>query len=259
VQAIAAELRSRKVDHVVVTGDLTNLALESEYALAHELFERELGLDPLHVTIVPGNHDVYTRGAYSERRFGQYFASYLQSDLPDLVSELGAFPVVKLRGPLAIIGLSSAVPRLPLVAAGRIGENQLASLRAVLAHPEVRKRTPVVALHHPPHLPGRALKARMEGLHDSDALVEVLDELGSGLVLHGHLHRRLRRSHATRTGRWEAVGATSASLVHPEPNKMAGFNLYTFGADGALSSMTAEVLDTASGTFTEAIIPAQSW
>ena len=67
--------RGSTSDHVVVTGDLTNLALESEFELARDLFERELGLDPSRVTIVPGNHDLYTRGALASRRFERYLGA----------------------------------------------------------------------------------------------------------------------------------------------------------------------------------------
>src|SRR5579872_6414533 len=58
VQAIAQEITRIDVDHVVVTGDLTNLALEAEFELVRDLFERELGIDPSRVTVVPGNHDL---------------------------------------------------------------------------------------------------------------------------------------------------------------------------------------------------------
>ena len=72
VRAIAREVARLDVEHVVVTGDLTNLALESEYELVRDLFERDLGLDPARVTIAPGNHDLYTRGALTSRRFERY-------------------------------------------------------------------------------------------------------------------------------------------------------------------------------------------
>src|SRR5580658_9839102 len=155
VRAIAREVRRLGVEHVVVTGDLTNLALESEFEMARDLLQTDLGFSPENVSIVPGNHDVYTRGSYATQRFASYFADYLVSDLPELAVEVGAgrFPVVKLRGPVAVIGLCSAVPRLPFVAAGRLGREQLDALRRILGHAEVQRRTPVVALHHPPHNP----------------------------------------------------------------------------------------------------------
>src|ERR1700691_5025488 len=97
VRAIAREVRRIEVDHVVVTGDLTNLSLEPEFELAREVLEKDLDLSPRDVSIVPGNHDVYTRGARAAQRFATYFADYLVSDLPELAVDIGAgrFPVVK--------------------------------------------------------------------------------------------------------------------------------------------------------------------
>jgi 3',5'-cyclic AMP phosphodiesterase CpdA len=182
VRAIATEIARLDVDHVVVTGDLTNLALESEYELARELFEKELGLDPSRITIVPGNHDMYTRGAMRSRRFERYFGPWLESDLPELAVEAGAgrFPVVKLRGDVAIVSLSSAVPRLPLVAAGEIGQAQREALARVLAHPEVVKRTLVLALHHPIVHPWSRIKSHLEGLRDASELVAQLQGTCTG-------------------------------------------------------------------------------
>jgi 3',5'-cyclic AMP phosphodiesterase CpdA len=244
VRALAREVRRLDVDHVVITGDLTNLALEPEFALAREVIEKDLGLPPRDVSIVPGNHDVYTRGAHVAGRFTTYFADYLVSDLPDLTvaGKIGRFPVVKLRGCVAVIGLCSAVPRLPFVAAGRIGRSQLDAFGRVLAHPEVSRRTPVVALHHPPHNPRSRLKAMIEGLEDAALLWTSVRQIPVGMVLHGHLHRRIRREDSTLKGSVVSVGATSASLDHDAPSKMAGFNVYEIGDDGAIGAMEARVL-----------------
>src|SRR3954464_8964275 len=88
VRAVAREVARAKVDHVVITGDLTNLALEQEFEAVKRLIEEDLGVDPQHVTIVPGNHDLYTRGAMRAQRFTQFFASYLESDLPELAADI---------------------------------------------------------------------------------------------------------------------------------------------------------------------------
>ena len=85
------------------------------------------------------------------------------------------FPVVKLRGTVAIVALSSAVPRPPLVAAGELGRAQLDALARVLAHPEVARRTLVLALHHPPVHAWSRVKAHLEGLRDAPALLVAAD------------------------------------------------------------------------------------
>jgi 3',5'-cyclic AMP phosphodiesterase CpdA len=237
VEAIAREVAARRVDHVVVTGDLTNLALEPEYARVRSLLEQTLGMDPAQVTVVPGNHDLYTRGARSSRRFEHFMGPWLKSDLPELSTDVSGarFPVVKLRGPAAFIGLSSAVPRLPLVAAGELGAAQLDALRGVLAHPEVRGRTPVIALHHPPvHAWSSGAKAHIEGLRDARKFLALLADAPRGLILHGHLHRRIQRELSTSSGGLRQVGATSASLHHADADRMAGFNVYELGERGGL-------------------------
>jgi 3',5'-cyclic AMP phosphodiesterase CpdA len=73
VRAIAQEVTRAKVDHVVITGDLTNLALEQEFRAVRELLEQELGMGTDDVSIVPGNHDLSTRGALRARRFSSFF------------------------------------------------------------------------------------------------------------------------------------------------------------------------------------------
>ena len=235
VRAIAREVTRLGVDHVVITGDLTNLALESEFELAREVIEGELGMAPSEVTVVPGNHDVYTRGARGSRRFERALAPYLVSDLPELAVDTagGSFPVVKLRGEVAVVGLSSAVPRLPFVAAGEIGAAQLDALTRVLASPELTGRTVVLAVHHPPLNDWPRHKTYVEGLRDGAELIARLQAVPRGLILHGHLHRRIERVFPGPGSRWEQIGATSASLHHEEPDRMAAFNVYEIDRDGS--------------------------
>jgi 3',5'-cyclic AMP phosphodiesterase CpdA len=256
VRAIAREIARLDVGHVVVTGDLTNLALEPEYELVRDLFERDLALDASRVTIVPGNHDLYTRGALTSRRFERYLGPYLASDLPELAVDVGGarFPVVKLREDVAVVALCSAVPRAPLVAAGELGDEQLRAFVRVLAHPEVARRMLVIALHHPPEHGWSALKAHVDGLRDAPALLAALRSLSTGLVLHGHLHRRIQRSVRTEAGQLLQVGATSASLHHGAEDRMAGFNVYELRA-GESTRVEAHVYAPTDGTFHLESIP----
>jgi 3',5'-cyclic AMP phosphodiesterase CpdA len=251
VRGIAREIARLRVDHVVITGDLTNLALEAEFELAREVIQTELGFDASRVSIVPGNHDLYTGGSQRKLRFASYFADYLTSDLPLLAVAVpaGRFPFVKLRGPVAIIGLSSAVTQLPFVAAGRLGRSQLGALERVLEDPEVRKRTPIIAIHHPVQNPRSRIKSALEGLADADALVSILRGLPRGLILHGHLHRRIQREHPTDHGSLSSVGATSASLHHDDRTRSAGFNVYEVDDTGKVTRIDAHVFEPEGATF----------
>jgi len=255
VRAAARAIRQLGIDQVVITGDVSNLALENEFELVRTFLAEDLGLPAERVSMVPGNHDTYTAGSHRSQRFARTFAGYLRSDLPDLTPPGEVFPYVHLRGPTAIIGLSTALPRPPLIASGSLGRGQLAALERILAHPEVRDRTVVILQHHPIHNASSTAKRMLEGLTDAAEEARILGKVPRGLVLHGHLHRRIHRHLATERGRLDAVGATSASLLHESDERMAGFNVYEIGDDGAVRAIESHRIDPATEEFREVKIP----
>lgn len=261
VFATRERLAELEVDHVVVTGDVSNLALEREFDRVKE-FLASLHLDAAHVSIVPGNHDAYTRGAVRSGRFDAWFAAFKTSSA-DARAAVAATddvaarwtPFLRLEGPLAIIGLSTAVARPPLVASGELGRGQVDALARILAHPDVRDRTPVVLQHHPIHNPPSRWKTLVEGLVDAALEREALASTRRGLLLHGHLHRRIRRSLETSNGHIDAIGATSASLLDERPERRAGINVYDFSDDGALVDVFAERFTGLGGGFERVDVP----
>lgn len=248
------EEASRQGDHVVVTGDITNLSLEGEYEEAARLLDDVArGAE---VTVVPGNHDIYLPRILHDRRFPHHFQRFMQSDLPELAVALpaGHFPFVKLRGQAAIIGLSSAVPRPPFVSAGFLGEAQLAALGRVLAHAEVAKRTPVILVHHSPFDSRLRIEQLRGGLVDAKALRAALAPLARGLVLYGHLHVRRHEVLATPRGGLDVVCATAAGLDHADARVGAGLNVYDLHDDGHVLAIEARILDAATRTFRRAVL-----
>jgi 3',5'-cyclic AMP phosphodiesterase CpdA len=249
---------SREADHLVVTGDITNLALESEFADARSLLDEVSRRTD--VTVVPGNHDIYLPSLLRRRRFPHHFGHFLRSDLPHLSLDLpaGRYPCVKLRGPVAIIALSSGVPRPPFVSSGSLGPEQLAAFEAALAHPEVTRRTSVILVHHPPVDPRSRLARRLDGLVDAAAFRRPLGGLARGLVLFGHLHRRVRYQLPTAAGALDVVGASGAALDHPDGSVRAGLNRYDIGADGTVERIEALVVDPAGGALHPVPFPLQA-
>ena len=240
LQAVLAEV-SKDADHVVVTGDITNLALDHEYEDAQSLLDDVAR--SVEVTVVPGNHDIYLPAVFHEQRFTHYFAQFLRSDLPEFSTD--GYPCVKLRGPVAIVAISSGVPRPPFVAAGRVGEHQLEHLAKIFAHREVARRTPVILIHHP-LVDDRSRFAQLhDGLVDGAALRNILEPLARGLVLFGHIHIRVR----CKLGNLDVVSASGAALDHPDPNVRAGFNHYDIHDDGSIGSIDAYALDASGRSF----------
>jgi len=95
---------------------------------------------------------------------------------------------VRLRGPVALFNLCSALPTALHLATGRLGADQLEKLDALLADPAFADRFKVVLLHHPP-IAG-AVSGR-KSLDDQGPLRDVLARRGVDLVLHGHAHESL--------------------------------------------------------------------
>jgi 3',5'-cyclic AMP phosphodiesterase CpdA len=233
---------AKAADQLVVTGDITNLAFDGEFREASRVLEDIART--VEVTVIPGNHDIYLPRIQRDGSFPRYFGRFLESDLPELGVDLpaGRYPCVKLRGPIAIIALSSAVPRPPFVAAGYLGTAQLEAFTKVLLHPEVAARTPVILVHHPP-VDARRLLARLrDGLVDGASFRSALAPLARGLVLFGHLHVRVRCVLQTASGAIDVVCASGAALEHPDDSVRAGFNLYNVNTSG-LAAIEGYVLD----------------
>ena len=249
---------AQSADHVVVTGDITNLALESEFDEARALLDQLAR--SVEVTPIPGNHDIYLPATHRERRFPHHFGSFLESDLPEFAAELpaGPFPCVKLRRCVAIIALSSAVPRPPFISAGWIGHEQLDRFARLLEHPEVASRTPVVLVHHPPVDSRPRWKQLRDGLVDADALLRTLMPLQRGLVLFGHIHVRVRTTFRTSRGVLDLVSASGAALDHADLSIRAGCNLYDIDENGVLARVSAIAVDPSGERMIDATIREQT-
>lgn len=202
---LAADALQQGADHIAVTGDLANIGLPGEYAAA-TAWLAALG-DPRNVSVVPGNHDIYTARLHGASCL-ESWASYMRGSDALGVSEPVRFPYVRTMGRVALIGLNSAIPTPVFSAMGRLGEAQLADLAACLVRLKSDGYLRVVMIHHPP-LPGQAPPRR--ALADAAGFAQVLDAHGAELVLHGHNHRDT----IAWQGNVPVLGISSASTARP--------------------------------------------
>src|SRR5690242_14461529 len=219
---VERDIAARNVDHIAVTGDLVNLALTAEFAAAHQWLAR-LG-PPERLTVVPGNHDAYVRGAAAHPL--RYWRDYMPGVDDALLARPGTpahLPCVRRRGPAALSGLSTAVPTGPLMATGRLGADQLMRLADLLDTLGREGAFRVVLIHHPPV---SRLKQHFKRLIDAGALRRVIAQHGAELVLHGHAHLHLLRWLDGPNGRVPVVGVPSASAAEDPHGDAAAYNLY---------------------------------
>lgn len=221
---LVGDMLGLRPHHVAVTGDLCNIGLPNEYAAALNWLQR-IG-PPDAVTVVPGNHDIYTRiGNHPGVTLWQ---AYMASDafgvqLPGAGATAMGFPFVRRIGAVALVGVNSAVETRPFVAAGRVGPQQLVALERVLGALEEQGLARIVLIHHPP-LPGLAPKSR--ALKDAAELEAVLSRAGAELVLHGHNHRDMLTWCDGRSGKIPIIGIASGSAGRRHKDEpMARYNL----------------------------------
>lgn len=220
LDALVADMQAQQPDHIAVTGDLVNLALDAEFAPARAWLE-SVGT-PEHVTVIPGNHDAYVRA--TQHRFAASFGDYVRGDAG---TDGELFPFLRRRGPLALIGVSSAVPTPPLMATGTLGPAQLAALDRQLSQLSAEDAFRVLLVHHPLHS-----KSRMKRLTDSGGLRAVLKARGADLVLHGHDHIHSTMWVDGSGKQIPAIGVPSASALAHKDYPAAAYNLFTVERDG---------------------------
>ena len=224
-QTIAA-LKAESPDHIVVTGDIVNIALPDEFARATRWIET-IG-SPYDVTVIPGNHDAYIQLPWSDT-IGQW-ARYMGED-GTVCDRPDSFPFVRIRDGVALIGLSSACA-MPLTSAGgRLGAAQLDRLRTRLAELGKQGNFRVILIHHPPFGDPRH---RRKELVDAADLQAVVAQSGVELVLHGHTHISSLNRIAVPNGSARVIGVASASARAWKSKDAARFHLYEIQrCDGA--------------------------
>ncbi len=172
-------------DVVIITGDLTDCGLASEYVLLAKLLERTL---PMPVYAIPGNHDrrepmlEHIEAARQEGGFIQYAVN---------------------AGPVRLVMLDTVVPG---AGHGSLDGGRLEWLdRTLAAAPD---RPTMVAMHHPPFLCGIAHMDRINLLDHAAFATVIARHKQVQRIVCGHHHRPVVTQVA------HAVASISPSVAH---------------------------------------------
>jgi 3',5'-cyclic AMP phosphodiesterase CpdA len=255
-EAMVDDLNALGVDHVLCTGDITNLALRREFEFARGKFDK-LALGTHGVTVIPGNHDAYV--AEGVGLFGELFGDFATSDpgweWTEDVSAMVArgdanddvrWPLVRVRGDVALIGVSTSRQTPWFTAYGRVGQGQLARLAAALGDPRLAGKVRLVAIHHPPA--GKRATSRIRGLRDHRAFAEVIAAHGAELVVHGHEHRDMTEELTGPAGPVPVRGIASGTYHHNKPERTARYRIFEIDG-GRVHSDSVRVWDRERGRF----------
>lgn len=219
-RSILRQCRALEVDHIIITGDLTNQARRNEFEHFRSIVSEFSLLDPKKLTVVVGNHDIFggpyhaedvlnfpsmcKRADYDGKLKEFHEASKETFEGAQFFSAESVFPFVKLLGSVAIIGINSIAQwhpfRNPLGSNGRIDDEQMEGIRAIVKSPLLEGKRVLVAIHHHFHRMEEkgnskleklwtAIEAATMKLHKKKKLLKLFRTVNVDQIVHGHVHR----------------------------------------------------------------------
>jgi 3',5'-cyclic AMP phosphodiesterase CpdA len=174
--------RARAVgaNHLVVSGDLTETGTPAQYDVFAEIL-CEARVNPDQVTLVPGNHDLYTHKDAWRAALDGPLRAYRRG------AAEGPGKIVDV-GPVWIAPMDVTVHQQVTSSIGAVSAEVAEALASRLADPGLRK-VPILAVqHHPPYAHGNPIHQWFDGLRDWRRVFQLLLAHAHAFVMHGHLH-----------------------------------------------------------------------
>lgn len=188
---LAAALRSAKAsgaDHVVVSGDLTELGDEAEYELFGEILA-DAGIDAERITLIPGNHDAYTARDGWERAIDGPLAPWAETS-----ARAGSAVHVVDRQDAAFVPLDVTIHQSVIWSGGEVRADAAARIDRLVRDPAFAGKPVILVIHHPPFpRHDNAAYRFVDSLRGSELVYELLARHPNLHLLHGHFHRVLDR------------------------------------------------------------------
>lgn len=228
IDQLSDDLLRAAPDHIALTGDLVNLALDKEIEMAR-LWLEGLG-KPSDISVVPGNHDAYVPGAIE--KICAAWGAYMTGDDTASPATRHHFPYLRLRGPVALIGVSSARATAPFLASGYFTRMQERKTAELLEETGKRGLFRIILIHHPPVRGATGTHKRLLGIGRFQDMVR---RHGAELVLHGHTHlATVHRIEGYGGATVPVVGVAAAGQSHDGGKTPAHYNLLEIvGSPGA--------------------------
>lgn len=181
LEKIPSLLKSLDVSLVIVTGDLSTTSAPAELCMAKE-FISKIEAQGLPVFCIPGNHDHYTRKAYQNRYFYDYFLS--SWEIGDL-KESGV-TAKKLGHGWWIVGLDTALATSWFHSTGHFTQHIEQALEQILQN--IPTGDQILLVNHFPFFQHESPRKRLVRGLDLQKIIEKHPQIK--LYFHGHTHRR---------------------------------------------------------------------
>lgn len=236
-------ISTKKVDHLIITGDITDNASEKDFEIFRRMLKRQGFLSGDKVSIVIGNHDIFGGVQKAEDIFtfpdkcsavnyNKHVSNFI-SYFPDAydncyyLSQKEFFPFAKRINNTLLIGLNS-IPEYsklgnPFGSNGEINAAQFSEMFEILKSAEKDIKYKIVIVHH--HF--NKLKSQSKStfgsiwaniekqtmkLKNKRRLFALFKEFNVDIVLHGHVHES--KEYFRKGVRFLNAGATIKNNKH---------------------------------------------
>ncbi len=219
IKKLLSYINLQNPDHLVITGDLTDNADESDLRIIRKLLFKNNFLDGRRCSIIPGNHDIYGGPQKAEDLFTypercrktdySQTVSLFNNSLIELFdgctykSENNFYPFAKLIGEVLIIGTNSNAEysrfRNPFASNGEIPLGQFNEITDILKKYRSSVDKVIILIHHHFHrLKSRSssiaglwqnIEKQTMKLKNKKRLFILFNLYKVDIVLHGHIHR----------------------------------------------------------------------
>ena len=207
-------------DHLLITGDLTQLGSEGEFALARRMLAPLLEGAEHRVTVIPGNHDRYTRSSLTQRGYETYFGdlggapenSGGKGNPGDGAPAGSGLRTRQLTERWWLAAWDSAMPVGFFSAGGEVRRETLAATEQWIAALPAGARV-ILANHYPVFFPPPHRYYRNHDLRNHDEVERWILSQPIQLYLHGHVHHNWTMTVKGSHGPITVVNSASSTRV----------------------------------------------
>lgn len=209
---ILKDIKERKIDHILLTGDIVDYGTAEEFDLVKNTFDKYGYYDKDKLTIIPGNHDIY--GGPSDKMPGYMFIQYCRklnfsktvNNLAKRFSDITGskeFPYLKIINNFAVIGINSIyewnLHENSNGTNGYLKNSILKKLVNIFKSEELKDKIKIVMIHHhfnEPMFRKNFIEQRMwleaeedrMKFYNKQELMRIFTKYKVNFVLHGHTH-----------------------------------------------------------------------
>lgn len=177
-------LDQEKVDLFIVSGDLSCTSLKDEFTMAQQFLD-SIDSGKTSFLVLPGNHDHYTKKAFQDKRFYQFFTNPTSCVFPEYSLRKDRIEVHALNDQWRIITLDTTLATSLLSSQGLFSKELEDKLSQVLA--SIPSDLSVMIVNHYPFFQNERAKNLLLRGNKLQELIQKHPHVK--MYLHGHTHR----------------------------------------------------------------------